>query len=58
MLPGPAVICYGTEVGVTQVRVEYPDGSRKEESRTLMAWGANQDVDLLAFYQELIQLRT
>lgn len=59
MLPGPPVIYDGTEVGVTQVRdLEYPDGSPKlEESRTLMAWGANQDVDLLAFYGELIQLR-
>lgn len=30
MLPGPPVIFYGTEVGVTQLRdLEYPDGSRK-----------------------------
>lgn len=60
MLPGPPVIYYGTEVGVTQARdLEYPDGSRKpEESRTLMAWGAEQDSGLLSFYKCLIRYRT
>lgn len=59
LLPGPPIIYYGTEVEVTQARdIEYPDGSRKpEESRTLMAWGADQDTGLLAFYQRLIQQR-
>lgn len=59
MLPGPPVIFYGTEVGVTQLRdLEYPDGSRKlEESRTPMIWGAGQNADLLSFYQRLIRQR-
>lgn len=60
MLPGPPVIYYGTEAGVNQARdLEYPDGSRKlEESRTPMAWGADQDTELLAFYRRLIRQRT
>lgn len=59
MLPGPPIIYYGTEVGVTQLRdLEYPDGSRKlEESRTPMIWGPDQNADLLDFYRRLIQHR-
>lgn len=59
MLPGPPIVYYGTEVGVSQARdIEYPDGSRKpEESRSLMIWGGARDADLLAFYQRLIALR-
>jgi len=60
MLPGPPIIYYGTEVGVTQFRdIEHPDGSRKlEESRTPMVWGPGQNTDLLDFYQHLIRHRT
>ncbi|HEV2066914.1 MAG TPA: alpha-amylase family glycosyl hydrolase [Thermomicrobiales bacterium] len=59
MLPGPPIIYYGTEVGVTQIRdLQHPDGSRKlEESRTPMVWGPDQNADLLDFYRLLIRQR-
>lgn len=55
-LPSPAVIYYGTEVGLSQWHdLEFPDGSRRmEESRTPMLWGADQDRDLLDFYRSLL----
>ncbi len=58
-LPHPPILYYGTEVGVSQVRdVRYLDGSgHPEESRLPMHWGAEQDADLLQFYQQLGQLR-
>ncbi len=58
-LPGPPIIYYGTEVGVSQGHdLQYPDGSRRpEESRTPMRWGEEQDADLLAFYRRLIAWR-
>lgn len=58
-LPGPPVIYYGTEVGVSQWHdLQHPDGSRRpEESRTPMRWGEEQDEALLAFYQRLIAWR-
>ncbi|MBV9787890.1 MAG: DUF3459 domain-containing protein, partial [Chloroflexi bacterium] len=58
-LPYPPIIYYGTEVGLNQSHdLEYPDGSRRmEESRGLMLWDADQNVDVLAFYTQLIALR-
>jgi len=47
-LGGPPVIYYGTEVGLGQPRAK---GSRREESRHPMLWGAAQDSDLLAYVQ-------
>ncbi len=54
-LPNPPVILYGTEVGLRQ-RVS-TRGNTLDVSRVPMAWGAEQDEDLLAFYQEQIKLR-
>jgi glycosidase len=58
-LPGPPIVYYGTEVGLSQDRdVRYADGSgHPEESRLPMPWGADQDGDLLAFYRALIGAR-
>jgi hypothetical protein len=55
-LPNPPIIFYGTEVGVTQT-VSVNDGIGLEECRTLMLWGDQQDLDLLAFYRNLVQQR-
>jgi glycosidase len=49
-LPGPPIIYYGTEVGLSQLE---PVG-RLEEARLPMSWGNEQDASLLAFYQDLI----
>ncbi len=58
-LPGPPIIYYGTEVGLSQVRdVRYPDGTgHPEEARLPMLWGERQDRGLLQFYRDLIALR-
>lgn len=55
-MPGPPVVYYGTEVGLSQWHdLEYEDGSRRmEESRTPMLWGREQDRDLHEFYRSLI----
>lgn len=60
VLPGPPIVYYGTEVGLSQWHdLEYPDGSRRmEESRTPMLWGPEQDTDVLEFYRSLIYWRT
>ena len=52
-LPGPPIIYYGTEVGLSQVR----GVGRLEEARLPMRWGDEQDADLLAFYRALVALR-
>ncbi len=55
-MPGPPVIYYGTEVGLSQQLGK----SREiglEASRTEMIWSEAQDRDLMAFYQRLIQHR-
>ena len=57
-LSGPPVIYYGTEVGLSQARDVRQDGrGLPEESRAPMLWGEDQDLDLLAFYRQLIALR-
>lgn len=53
MLPGPPVIYYGTEVGLSQLK---PVGGL-EEARLPMLWGNDQDTSLLAFYKDLIEFR-
>lgn len=55
-LPGPPVIYYGTEVGLTQ-RQSKSKGLGLEASREPMPWGRRQDADLLAFYRALIRRR-
>jgi glycosidase len=52
-LPGPPIIYYGTEVGLSQKR----GLGRLEEARLPMLWGADQDRELLSFYRRLISLR-
>jgi cyclomaltodextrinase len=52
-LPGPPIIYYGTEVGLSQAR----GVGRLEEARQPMLWGNAQDRSLLAFYKRLVALR-
>ena len=57
-LPGPPVIYYGTEVGLSQARDVRQDGrGLPEESRLPMLWGGDQETDLLEYYRRLILLR-
>lgn len=55
-LPGPPVIYYGTEVGLSQA-----DSARAglglQVSRLPMPWDNTQDKDLLAWYRRLIEIR-
>lgn len=51
-LPGPPVLYYGTEIGLSQ---EEPGGF--EPSREPMPWGARQDRDLLTYFRLLGELR-
>lgn len=55
-LPGPPIIYYGTEVGLNQ-SVSTRDGLGLEVSRVPMTWGAEQDHELLAYFQALIRER-
>ena len=52
-LPGPPIIYYGTEVGLSQRQAV----GRLEEARLPMVWGEKQDPSLRAFYTQLIALR-
>jgi hypothetical protein len=53
MLPGPPIVYYGTEVGLSQQR---PLG-RLEESRLPMPPRDQWDLELRQYYRVLIQLR-
>jgi glycosidase len=53
-LPGMPVIYYGTEVALTQ---RHDGALENAEARLPMLWGADQDRDLLAFFQQLGRLR-
>lgn len=55
-LDGPPIIYYGTEVGLSQL-VSTGNGNGLHVSRTPMLWDDEQDKDLLAYYQRLIQQR-
>ena len=55
-LPGPPILYYGTEVGLSQ-QAGKSEGRGLEESRLPMLWGEEQDANLLHFYRELIQAR-
>jgi glycosidase len=53
-LPGPPIIYYGTEVGLSQEN----DVGHLEEARLPMPWeNDDQDQDLLSFYKALIMFR-
>ena len=57
-LPGPPIVYYGTEVGLSQTRdIVQEEGHKMEEARAPMLWGAAQDDDLHAFYRRLIHFR-
>jgi cyclomaltodextrinase len=56
-LSAPPIIYYGSEVGLSQQHGVHDPGCSLEESRLPMPWGAEQDGDLLAFYQGLSALR-
>jgi glycosidase len=55
-LPGPPIIYYGTEIGMSQ-RVSKASGVGLEASRIPMAWGDQQDRDLLSFYRRIVRER-
>lgn len=57
-LAGAPIVYYGTEVGLSQERdIRQGELGVFEESRLPMLWGAQQNSELLAFYQDLISLR-
>jgi glycosidase len=56
-LPGPPIIYYGTEVGLSQT-VSKSSETGLEASRMAMLWDDRQDRDLLAHYQKIIGERT
>ena len=53
-LPGMPVLYYGTEVGLSQ---RYDGVIENAEARLPMLWGADQDQDLLAHFQQLGRMR-
>jgi glycosidase len=55
-LPGPPIIYYGTEIGMSQT-VSKASAVGLEASRMAMPWGADQDQDLLEFYRTIIRER-
>jgi len=56
-LPGPPIIYYGTEVGLSQPRGKVREIGLKS-SRMGMLWGEEQDKDLRSFYKEIIHQRS
>jgi glycosidase len=57
-LSGAPVIYYGTEVGLSQLRDVRQNGrGLPEESRLPMLWGSAQNVELLKYYHQLIEIR-
>lgn len=54
--PGPPIIYYGTEVGMSQM-VSKSSGVGLEASRMPMLWGDEQDKELLAYFKGLIRQR-
>lgn len=55
-LPGPPIVYYGTEVGMTEHKTDNPR-DRLVGCRAPMVWDAGQDKELLGFYQDLIRQR-
>lgn len=55
-LPGPPIIYYGTEVGLSQP-AGTAEGHGLHVSRVPMIWGQEQDRDLLVYYKALIRQR-
>ena len=55
-LPGPPIIYYGTEVGMTEFQTDDPH-DRLVGCRAPMVWNHEQDRELFSFYQDLIRKR-
>jgi cyclomaltodextrinase / maltogenic alpha-amylase / neopullulanase len=55
-LPGPPIIYYGTEIGLSQT-LSKSSQVGLEVSRKAMQWGDAQDKELLAFYKSIIRER-
>jgi cyclomaltodextrinase / maltogenic alpha-amylase / neopullulanase len=55
-LPGPPVIYYGTEIGMSQA-VSKASQVGLEASRMAMPWDQGRDVELLNFYKQMIRER-
>jgi glycosidase len=55
-LPGPPVIYYGTEIGMSQA-VSKASQVGLEASRMAMPWDQGQDAELLNFYKQMIRER-
>ncbi len=55
-LPGPPILYYGTEVGLSQTQ-DRGEGRGLEVARQPMLWGEAQDPDLLAWFRRLIHAR-
>lgn len=55
-LPGPPIIYYGTEVGLSQT-ISKASRIGLEASRMPMLWGDDQDEELLNFYKAIIRNR-
>ncbi|MEX2162428.1 MAG: alpha-amylase family glycosyl hydrolase [Anaerolineales bacterium] len=55
-LPGPPIVYYGTEVGMTERMVE-DQSDQLVGCRAPMVWNEEQDQELFAFYQSLIAAR-
>lgn len=55
-LPGPPIIYYGTEVGMSEFITDDPH-DRLVGCRAPMVWDGSRDGELFAFYQSLIRKR-
>jgi glycosidase len=55
-LPGPPIIYYGTEVGMSELITDDPH-DRLVGCRAPMEWGDAQDREMFAFYQGLVRKR-
>lgn len=57
-LPGPPIVYYGTEAGITQERpIHDGEVGRFEEARLPMKWGTEQNTRLIETFRCLIALR-
>jgi glycosidase len=58
-LPGPPIVYYGTETGVSQERpIHQNNFGIFEEARLPMKWGDEQDADLVDYFRRLGSLRS
>ena len=55
-LPGPPILYYGTETGLSQ-HTSIRDGLGFDEARLPMKWDTEQDSNLIEYFRTLIRLR-